>query len=858
MDKLTVEVVEAIDLLGLDPSGTSDPFCVLTLSSSDKQHKTKVVKKNNFPKWNEIFTFNNVNPSDTNTILTIALCDWERLRSESWVIQNRFLGQVQIPICDLKQNATNDEWMELESRKDKKDAVKGRIHLRLLISNSEMMQSPPSALSPAVRKSLIGSPSAKSPMARRRYSELVDKDALNAMTSEEIKRQEIILELADTEEAYVDDLNVLIEVFMVGCKRLLDKQQIGAIFANIETIVPLHVELLKSLQEARKNNPKITNIAEILEPYVDRLKFYAVYCSNQPTTIPKLSDYQEKSTALRMFLEECLLNPECRQMNLSSYLIKPLQRLCRYPLFLKELLKHTPENHPEFEQLTRVSDSFSEVVTSVNERTRQVERVQQLLALVPLFEDLNKEAPSEFELVNHTRYLVRTTVGKAEKKEATLFLFNDLLLICHLGKKTGHVQKYKVKRVLFLKSVVLNVSQDSDIELVDSEGHTIPISTSNPDEKAAFLSDIREAIENNSAKRLLENSNSENKHSADKRRWSVAPSRASSSNKLAEVGKQRSGEAEDVKLGQHESKETKLKNEALEKELRSSKETKGIDVLNSSVVRNRRTMFEGTPIQPPQPSTANNNSIRSRKVSVTGESPLKVEPGRSLVRSPSSDGVVERLRRELDMANQKIATMQEEREKEKNAEGAVQKVSSQDGNLVQLERLKKELALANEKIASQESNGRMISRVTSQDGTLVLLEKAKKDLAAANEKLSAKEEKIKEQEAQIQSLNEKLARNVKERRNSKSGRRESESKVVELEEKVKELESRLQNSEENTQKKQRDEQAALLVQNEELLKSTRKFYKMLKKASRKSGSTSSSFIGSPGGKLDEDSPEDKK
>lgn len=64
----------------------------------------------------------------------------------------------------------------------------------------------------------------------------------------------------------------------------------------------------------------------------------------------------------------------------------------------------------------------------VNERNRQVERVQRLQELVPQFEDLSERAPAEFMLVNHTRYLVRTAVGKMDpntlkKADVQLFLF---------------------------------------------------------------------------------------------------------------------------------------------------------------------------------------------------------------------------------------------------------------------------------------------------------------------------------------------------------------------------------------------------------------------------------------------------
>lgn len=36
-----------------------------------------------------------------------------------------------------------------------------------------------------------------------------------------------------------------------------------------------------------------------------------------------------------MFLQEASQNPECRGLDLQAWLIKPLQRLCKYPLLMR-------------------------------------------------------------------------------------------------------------------------------------------------------------------------------------------------------------------------------------------------------------------------------------------------------------------------------------------------------------------------------------------------------------------------------------------------------------------------------------------------------------------------------------------
>jgi hypothetical protein len=64
-------------------------------------------------------------------------------------------------------------------------------------------------------------------------------------------------------------------------------------------------------------------------------KFYAVYCSNQPNIRARLQEYTADNTAFESFLKKCFWAPQCRKLDFESFLIKPLQRLCKYPLLLK-------------------------------------------------------------------------------------------------------------------------------------------------------------------------------------------------------------------------------------------------------------------------------------------------------------------------------------------------------------------------------------------------------------------------------------------------------------------------------------------------------------------------------------------
>jgi len=142
------------------------------------------------------------------------------------------------------------------------------------------------------------------------------------------------------------------------------------------------------------------------------LKFYAVYCSNQPNIRARLQEYTAENAPLESFLKKCFWAPQCRKLDFESFLIKPLQRLCKYPLLLRvrlctlattavaavcsstllllrmqELMKYTGQEHGDFVDLTNAYQKIVTIVDQVNERVRKVENVARLLEVSSKFEN---------------------------------------------------------------------------------------------------------------------------------------------------------------------------------------------------------------------------------------------------------------------------------------------------------------------------------------------------------------------------------------------------------------------------------------------------------------------------------------
>ena len=66
--------------------------------------------------------------------------------------------------------------------------------------------------------------------------------------------------------------------------------------------------------------------------------------------------------------------------DLHSLLIKPVQRLLKYPLLLAAILDETPRNHPDYDKLKQAKTRIEEVARNVNEERRRAEVVKGILS----------------------------------------------------------------------------------------------------------------------------------------------------------------------------------------------------------------------------------------------------------------------------------------------------------------------------------------------------------------------------------------------------------------------------------------------------------------------------------------------
>ncbi|XP_052041324.1 dynamin-binding protein isoform X1 [Apodemus sylvaticus] len=191
------------------------------------------------------------------------------------------------------------------------------------------------------------------------------------------KRAMVVTELLQTERDYIRDLEMCIERVMVPLQQAqVPNVDFEGLFGNMQAVIKVSKQLLAALEISDTVGPVFLDHRDELEGT------YRVYCQNHDEAISLLEIY-EKDETIQKHLQDYLADLKSlyhewgctNYINLGSFLIKPVQRIMRYPLLLMELLNSTPESHPDKVPLTSAVLAAKEINVNINEYKRRKDLV---------------------------------------------------------------------------------------------------------------------------------------------------------------------------------------------------------------------------------------------------------------------------------------------------------------------------------------------------------------------------------------------------------------------------------------------------------------------------------------------------
>uniref|UniRef100_A0A3B4AAH5 DH domain-containing protein n=1 Tax=Periophthalmus magnuspinnatus TaxID=409849 RepID=A0A3B4AAH5_9GOBI len=192
--------------------------------------------------------------------------------------------------------------------------------------------------------------------------------------------RKVIQELVDTEKSYVKDLTCLFEIYLKPLQRetFLTLDEMESLFGSLPEMLDFQRVFLQTLEERIASSPDFSTLETPSQfkkllfslggsflYYADHFKLYSGFCANH-IKVQKVLERAKTDQAFKEFLDA--RNPTKQHSStLESYLIKPVQRVLKYPLLLRELVSLTDADSEEHYHLSEALKAMEKVASHINE-----------------------------------------------------------------------------------------------------------------------------------------------------------------------------------------------------------------------------------------------------------------------------------------------------------------------------------------------------------------------------------------------------------------------------------------------------------------------------------------------------------
>ncbi|KAJ8407895.1 hypothetical protein AAFF_G00269390 [Aldrovandia affinis] len=241
------------------------------------------------------------------------------------------------------------------------------------------------------------------------------------------KLRHIVDEMVTTEREYVRSLRYIIDHYFPEMERLDLPQDLrgkrSVIFGNLEKLVDFHSQYFLKELESCCNHP--LRVSHCFLRHQDQFGLYALYSKNKPKSDALLASHGNT------FFRNKQLELEDK-MDLASYLLKPIQRMSKYALLLKDLIKEVSEAQEQ--ELTYLRGA-AEMVKF------QLRHGNDLLAMDAI-RDCDVNLKEQGQLVRQDEF----TIWYGRKRcQRHVFLFEDLVLFSKPKRIEGGLDVYIYK-----------------------------------------------------------------------------------------------------------------------------------------------------------------------------------------------------------------------------------------------------------------------------------------------------------------------------------------------------------------------------------------------------------------------------
>ncbi|CAB1330747.1 unnamed protein product [Coregonus sp. 'balchen'] len=238
--------------------------------------------------------------------------------------------------------------------------------------------------------------------------------------------RKVIQELVDTEKSYVKDLSCLFEIYLKPLQNetFLTLDEMDSLFGSLPEMLDFQRVFLQTLEERIASSPDFSTLETLVQ-----------------FKVQKVLERAKTDSAFKEFL--AARNPTKQHSStLESYLIKPVQRVLKYPLLLRELVSLTDTDSEEHYHLTEALKAMEKVASHINEMQKIYEDYGSV------FDQLVAEQSG------HEKEVTELTMGE--------FLMHSSVIWLNPHSSLGRMRKDPEMTVFVFKKAVILVYRESN------------------------------------------------------------------------------------------------------------------------------------------------------------------------------------------------------------------------------------------------------------------------------------------------------------------------------------------------------------------------------------------------------------
>jgi hypothetical protein len=215
----------------------------------------------------------------------------------------------------------------------------------------------------------------------------VPQEVLDNVSPAERKRQEILFEIIQTEKQFLDDLQMIQNVFIKPLREMdiIESSQrnafIDSVFLNIDDIYQTNSKLKRKLLSRQRESYCINAIGDIFASIAEEWYIFVEYGAGQAFAKCLIDEEKSNNPKFVHFLKECERKKECRKLPLESFLSSPTTRMGRYPLFLNSSIGGLPKTHPDSITVPQALETIRDILKKINFEAGKAENALKLSRL---------------------------------------------------------------------------------------------------------------------------------------------------------------------------------------------------------------------------------------------------------------------------------------------------------------------------------------------------------------------------------------------------------------------------------------------------------------------------------------------